>query len=305
MISADLRSFVESAVASYESELLAFARAKLNRSEVARDLVQNTFLKLWENRHSLSLEISIRGWLFHVLKNQIRSFRRRKPWVSLEGAYIEPATDHQIECLDEDSLHAILPHWNVFSHVCFNLPPSVVLFLATCIHSYWRKDAIQELLQLPTYTLAHRRRLLQHHLRRLEAHVPNVREALFTSRESKTFHTLCVHPMSPSMLNPSPLLNASTALALASHTGTCAQCRFDEQRKSAKRLAQLVKSSLGRNALKELDQREYACMLEHGANLGKPTVYDCKRISEMIEYCRTIMRPEILRRLSVAEAQHK
>src|SRR5690606_17930644 len=51
---------------------------KLTRDqEAAKDILQDVFFKLWENRHKISLEQSLSGWLFVVSYNQSISYLRK------------------------------------------------------------------------------------------------------------------------------------------------------------------------------------------------------------------------------------
>jgi len=51
---------------------------KLTRDqEAAKDILQDVFFKLWENRHSISLQQSLSGWLFVVSYNQSISYLRK------------------------------------------------------------------------------------------------------------------------------------------------------------------------------------------------------------------------------------
>ncbi len=54
---------------SYFPRLLAFSKEYVNDTEVAKNLVQESFLKLWENRQTLKEESNLKAFLFQVLRN--------------------------------------------------------------------------------------------------------------------------------------------------------------------------------------------------------------------------------------------
>jgi len=51
--------------------LYRYALPRVNDGEVAKDLVQDTFLAAWRNYDNFKGEISEKNWLFTILKNKI------------------------------------------------------------------------------------------------------------------------------------------------------------------------------------------------------------------------------------------
>lgn len=51
--------------------LYRYALPRVNDSEVAKDLVQDTFLAAWRNHENFKGEISEKNWLYAILKNKI------------------------------------------------------------------------------------------------------------------------------------------------------------------------------------------------------------------------------------------
>jgi RNA polymerase sigma-70 factor (ECF subfamily) len=61
---------------SYYSRLVRFANEYVADSEISRNLVQNVFLKLWENRNSLKETETINGYLYTLTRNESISYLR-------------------------------------------------------------------------------------------------------------------------------------------------------------------------------------------------------------------------------------
>lgn len=61
---------------TYYSPLVDFARFQINDREHARDIVQKTFMHLWENRHGLGIESNLQGYLFTSVKNRCINHHR-------------------------------------------------------------------------------------------------------------------------------------------------------------------------------------------------------------------------------------
>ena len=58
-------------VNDYGDMLYRYAMARVNDSEIAKDLVQDTFLAAWRNYDNFKGEISEKNWLYAILKNKI------------------------------------------------------------------------------------------------------------------------------------------------------------------------------------------------------------------------------------------
>lgn len=70
--SGDKRAY-ETIYHNYYSRLHHFANEYLNDHENSKDVVQNTFVKLWENRVLLKENTNIPAWLFTVTRNETLS----------------------------------------------------------------------------------------------------------------------------------------------------------------------------------------------------------------------------------------
>lgn len=64
-------------VSDYSDTLFRFAVLRVTDKEIARDLVQDTFLAAWRNYDNFKGEISEKNWLFAILKNKIIDHYRK------------------------------------------------------------------------------------------------------------------------------------------------------------------------------------------------------------------------------------
>ncbi len=65
-------------VNQYTDDLYKWAYHKTSNSEVARDLVQDTFLVAVERQETFQGKSSVKTWLFSILNNKIVDFYRKK-----------------------------------------------------------------------------------------------------------------------------------------------------------------------------------------------------------------------------------
>lgn len=65
-------------VRNYTHELYAYTISRVNKKEVAEDLVQNTFLAAVEQHKSFEQRSHPKTWLFAILKNKIASYYRQQ-----------------------------------------------------------------------------------------------------------------------------------------------------------------------------------------------------------------------------------
>ena len=70
----------------YSPRIFRFAQSYLKNNDDSEELVQNTFLKIWENREILNTEKNIKAFIFKIAVNTIYDFIRRK---NIEQAYVD------------------------------------------------------------------------------------------------------------------------------------------------------------------------------------------------------------------------
>ena len=90
--------FIEQALTDYESALIGYASTILNDTDRARDVVQDTFIRLCE-QDLAKVEDSLKSWLFTVCRNRaldvLRKEKRSQPldeihWKKVVGPGLQP-----------------------------------------------------------------------------------------------------------------------------------------------------------------------------------------------------------------------
>ena len=117
----DNRAAFKQLYISYYSRLYAYTLKFVKSSELAEDIVQEVFLKLWEGRHKLTEVNSFRSYLFTICKNTTLSYLSRAAVErDIKNKIIAAAPTHH-----SDTEHTIL--YNEFEEVLYQaieqLPP--------------------------------------------------------------------------------------------------------------------------------------------------------------------------------------
>jgi len=68
----------DSLFAIYSRKLYGFALKYFRNETEAEELVQEVFVKVWENRHALKSELSFKSYLFTIALNRIRKYFNKK-----------------------------------------------------------------------------------------------------------------------------------------------------------------------------------------------------------------------------------
>ncbi len=103
-------SFIEQAMADYESPLIGYATTILNDPDLARDVVQDTFIRLCR-QDPAKVRDHLKSWLFTVCRNRaldvLRKDQRSQPLDPQDWQQVEdpgPQPDAQAD-LDERLAH--------------------------------------------------------------------------------------------------------------------------------------------------------------------------------------------------------
>jgi RNA polymerase sigma-70 factor, ECF subfamily len=88
----------------YYNPLVNFINSYLGNIEDSKEVVQNVFFKLWENKDSLQFQISLKGYIYQSAKNAmidyIRANKRHKGHLDVDDAIEQKIVDSNSEELD-------------------------------------------------------------------------------------------------------------------------------------------------------------------------------------------------------------
>lgn len=93
---------------TYGTKLFAFAQKYLKSESESEELVQDVFVKIWENRKNLKTDLSFKSYLFTIALNQIRKhFNKRATALEylqqVQGVETE-LDNHVVEAIDYASV---------------------------------------------------------------------------------------------------------------------------------------------------------------------------------------------------------
>ncbi len=107
---------------TYEEKLYAFAY-KLTRShEEAEEIVQYTFLKIWEKRSTIDEEKNFEAFLFTIARNKIYNKARKRTYAHAYENYLKNKLSHQHNNGTEESLQ-YRETWEIVQNAIDQLPP--------------------------------------------------------------------------------------------------------------------------------------------------------------------------------------
>ncbi|ODT56383.1 MAG: hypothetical protein BGP01_03085 [Paludibacter sp. 47-17] len=96
----DDRSVVDEIYAFYHRRLFRFALAYLKNDDDSYDIVQDVFLKIWENRFRLRYDTNFDAFIFTVAKNSVLSLLRKRlseQKYQSENSAVQEVDHHPIE----------------------------------------------------------------------------------------------------------------------------------------------------------------------------------------------------------------
>ncbi len=106
-------------VEQYHHELCAYAHSLGRDREMAQDIVQNVFFRIWKKRHQLCTDQSCKSFLYKSVYNEfIDQYRKNRAVLTLEKKHIEVVEDF-IE-KDEATIQKI---FNLVQKEIHSLPP--------------------------------------------------------------------------------------------------------------------------------------------------------------------------------------
>lgn len=82
----------------YSSRLYKFGLKYFHVQAEAEEMVQDVFLKIWNNREKLKVEKSFNAYIFTIAFNQIRKhFKKKNSFTEMTEAILEHLEDHSTE----------------------------------------------------------------------------------------------------------------------------------------------------------------------------------------------------------------
>ena len=98
----------DAVVRELEPALLRYARQRVGKEELARDLVQETWLAAYKGIHSFAGRSSLKTWLVSILRRKIVDHHRRKrPTTAFEEHHTPPVVATR-ERLDDQAAVALV-----------------------------------------------------------------------------------------------------------------------------------------------------------------------------------------------------
>ena len=97
----------------WSNKLKIFARSYVRNENISEDLIQDTFIKLWEVRHTLDKEEYLGTYLFTIIKNKCLDYLKHK---TIEQRYNELLSEDyyyllaNIYALEDSSIDIISEH---------------------------------------------------------------------------------------------------------------------------------------------------------------------------------------------------
>lgn len=82
---------------TYYERLCSYAHTMLNDSQEAEEMVQSTFITLWENRASLDIHTSLKSYLYRAVHNNCLNRIKHLKVRQEHGDYYRHAYDEQVD----------------------------------------------------------------------------------------------------------------------------------------------------------------------------------------------------------------
>lgn len=94
----------------YNRRLFGYALSLTNDYAQAEDIIQNVFLKTWEQRKKLKIRTSLQNYLFKSVYNEfINQYKKKRSTMILEQKYFE-SLEKATSVHDDSSLEKVIAH---------------------------------------------------------------------------------------------------------------------------------------------------------------------------------------------------
>lgn len=145
----DETKFIEVLFKKYYSSLCRTVNRIVNDTDAAEDLVQDVFMKIWNNRQTLQINISLKSYLYRsAINSALNYLEKNKKQVNFEGTtFSEPSINDT-----EDQLHLEEVQQRV-NEATEALPPACKTIFILSRHENMSYKEIAEALQISPKTV--------------------------------------------------------------------------------------------------------------------------------------------------------
>lgn len=106
---------------AHEYKLYTLAVRLTKSDQVAKDIIQEVFLKLWEHRNSLAAIDNMEAWLYRITENKVVDFLRK---ASADSRLRQKIWHHLQQIVNEAELHMAAREYNqIIQKAIAGLPP--------------------------------------------------------------------------------------------------------------------------------------------------------------------------------------
>jgi RNA polymerase sigma-70 factor (ECF subfamily) len=145
----------------------------LRDDEEARDVVQETFIRVWKNLHTFDMEAKFTTWLYAITVNLtydlLKSNTRRRRWLlapeTVDGQDSAAATEEEMNIVNRDLAAKI-------KELAGSLPPKQQLVFVLRDLQDLSVDEVAQILSMSTGTvktnLCYARKFIRAHMQRLD-----------------------------------------------------------------------------------------------------------------------------------------
>lgn len=116
----DIEAF-EKVFFTFADRLYYFAFRYLRNQHDAEEIVQDVFVKLWENRANLNVQLSFSGYIFTIARNTIFNQNRKKVNEQAYQEYVKVFLDNSTSKTEDDLIYSDIKA--IVDKVVEDLPP--------------------------------------------------------------------------------------------------------------------------------------------------------------------------------------
>lgn len=94
----------------FHKDLYKYILSRVNDADSAKDILQESFIKIHQNILSLKDEKSLKFWLYRIVKNSIMDYFRSRKYTS--GIYDQDISDNEVQDRTFDLSRCVIPFIN-------------------------------------------------------------------------------------------------------------------------------------------------------------------------------------------------